>query len=176
KELLDSDGDILRNGGTYYILPALRGKGGGLELAKTGDETCPLNVVQARSETKRGRPAIIWTPPRIAILTPAFYLNIEFQTRDLPACLEEYSRLPWKVEGESQEVKIAPKEEEQHLFGSFKIKPYRDDYKLVYCEGNSDDDSCKDLGISIDDENNRLLVVKDGDPLAVRFVKAHRRG
>nr|P32734.1 RecName: Full=Kunitz-type trypsin inhibitor beta chain [Prosopis juliflora]AAB21122.1 Kunitz trypsin inhibitor beta chain [Prosopsis juliflora, seeds, Peptide, 38 aa] [Prosopis juliflora] len=37
-------------------------------------------------------------------------------------------------------------------------------------------DRCKDLGISIDEENNRRLVVKDGDPLAVRFVKANRRG
>nr|8HNR_A Chain A, Kunitz-type trypsin inhibitor [Albizia procera] len=171
KELLDADGDILRNGGTYYIVPAFRGKGGGLTLAKIGDESCPLNVVQAESETKRGLPAMIWTPPRIAILTPAFYLNIEFQPRDPPACLQKYGRLSWKVEGESQEVKIAPASE-QHLFGSFKIEPYRDDYKLVYCEGNSDDESCKDLGISIDDENNRLLVVKDGDPLAVRFEKS----
>nr|AAB26177.1 Kunitz-type trypsin inhibitor A chain, ACTI-A [Acacia confusa, seeds, Peptide, 136 aa] [Acacia confusa] len=136
KELLDADGDILRNGGAYYILPALRGKGGGLTLAKTGDESCPLTVVQAQSETKRGLPAVIWTPPKIAILTPGFYLNFEFQPRDLPACLQKYSTLPWKVEGESQEVKIAPKEKEQFLVGSFKIKPYRDDYKLVYCEGN----------------------------------------
>ncbi|KAI9071283.1 hypothetical protein K1719_046758 [Acacia pycnantha] len=176
KELLDADGEILKNGGTYYILPALRGKGGGLTLAETGDESCPLTVVQARSETKRGLPAMIWTPPRIAILTPGFNLNVEFQPKDPPPCLQEYSRLPWKVEGESQEVKIAPEKKEQRLVGLFKIKPYRDDYKLVYCERNSDDESCKDLGISIDDENNRRLVVKNGDPLAVRFEKAQRRG
>ncbi|KAI9092565.1 hypothetical protein K1719_027693 [Acacia pycnantha] len=119
---------------------------------------------------------MIWTPPRIATLTPGFNLNVEFQPKDPPPCLKEYSRLPWKVEGESQEVKIAPEKKEQRLVGLFKIKPYRDDYKLVYCEGNSDDESCKDLGISIDDENNRRLVVKNGDPLAVRFEKAQRRG
>ncbi|KAI9071285.1 hypothetical protein K1719_046760 [Acacia pycnantha] len=161
KELLDVDGDILRNGG--------------LTLSKTGVESYPLTVVQARSKTQKGLPAMIWTPPLISILTPGFYLNVEFQPKDPPACLQEYSRLQWKVEEESQVVKIAHKEEEQRLSGPLKIEPYGGDYKLVYCEGNSDDDSCKDMGIFIDDENNRRLVVKDGDPLAVRFEKANRR-
>ncbi|XP_028786529.1 kunitz-type trypsin inhibitor alpha chain [Neltuma alba] len=172
QELLDVDGEILRNGGSYYILPAFRGKGGGLELAKTEGETCPLTVVQARSETDRGLPASIWSPPRIAILRPGFSLNIEFRPRNPSACHRE-SSLQWKVEEESQQVKIAS-QDEQRGFGPFRIRPYRDDYKLVYCEGSSD--RCKDLGISIDEENNRRLVVKDGDPLAVRFVKANRRG
>ncbi|XP_054800944.1 trypsin inhibitor-like [Prosopis cineraria] len=176
-QLLDADGEMLRNGGSYYLLPAYSGNGGGLELAKTVDETCPLTVVQARSETSRGLPATIWTPPRIAFLSPRFPLNIEFEPRYLPPCYQQ-SRLRWKVERKSQVVKIAS-DKEQRLVGQFKIQPYKDDYKLVYCddddlEGNSDD--CKDLGISIDDQNNRRLAVKHGDPLAVRFVKANQRG
>nr|P09942.1 RecName: Full=Trypsin inhibitor DE5 beta chain [Adenanthera pavonina] len=35
---------------------------------------------------------------------------------------------------------------------------------------------CKDLGISIDDDNNRRLAVKEGDPLVVQFVNADREG
>nr|P32733.1 RecName: Full=Kunitz-type trypsin inhibitor alpha chain [Prosopis juliflora]AAB21123.1 Kunitz trypsin inhibitor alpha chain [Prosopsis juliflora, seeds, Peptide, 137 aa] [Prosopis juliflora] len=132
QELLDVDGEILRNGGSYYILPAFRGKGGGLELAKTEGETCPLTVVQARSETDRGLPASIWSPPRIAIIRPGFSLNIEFRPRNPSACHRE-SSLQWKVEEESQQVKIAVKEDARG-FGPFRIRPHRDDYKLVYCD------------------------------------------
>lgn len=48
--VVDADGDPLKNGGKYYIIPALRGKGGGIGLTKTGNETCPLTVVQLQSE------------------------------------------------------------------------------------------------------------------------------
>nr|P09941.1 RecName: Full=Trypsin inhibitor DE5 alpha chain [Adenanthera pavonina] len=132
RELLDVDGNFLRNGGSYYIVPAFRGKGGGLELARTGSETCPRTVVQAPAEQSRGLPARLSTPPRIRYIGPEFYLTIEFEEQKPPSCLRD-SNLQWKVEEESQIVKIASKEEEQ-LFGSFQIKPYRDDYKLVYCE------------------------------------------
>ncbi|XP_028805574.1 kunitz-type trypsin inhibitor alpha chain-like [Neltuma alba] len=172
QELLDADGDILINGGSYYILPAFGGKGGGLELARTEGDTCPLTVVQARSETSRGLPAAIWTPPRIAFLSSHFYLNIEFEPKNSSACHPHESRLRWEVEEESQQVKIASEDKQPVVSGRFQIRPYGDDYKLVYCGGNRD--ACKDLGISIDDENNRRLVVKNGDPLAVRFVKANR--
>lgn len=171
KQLLDVDGDILKNGRSYYILPASREFVGGLELAKVGSEICSLNVVQAHSEIQKGLPANIWTPARIKIVRPSFSLNIP--KKPYHAC-DPSLRLQWKVDKESQTVKVSSIEEE-HMWRSFSIRPYKDHYKLVYCEtssqANSVDEGCKDLGISTDDENNRCLVVKDGDPLIVRFVK-----
>ena len=168
--LLDEDGDMLKNGRSYYILPASKGHGGGLQLAMTKGETCPLTVVQAPSDSSWGLPVSLWTPPRIAFLSTNFYLHVGFRLKDPPPCLRDYSGIQWKIDGEeeSQEVvKIAPSEEE-YEYGRFKIQPYRKHYKLVYCV---DDDECKDLGISVDDENNRRLVVKDGEPLEVKFVR-----
>ena len=60
--VLDMDGEPLRNGGTYYILPVLRGRGGGIGRAATGNETCPLSVVQERFEGDIGLPIRISSP------------------------------------------------------------------------------------------------------------------
>jgi len=46
--VLDANGNSVRNGGTYYILPRFwGGGGGGIKRAITGDETSPLSVVQS---------------------------------------------------------------------------------------------------------------------------------
>nr|P83036.2 RecName: Full=Trypsin inhibitor; Short=LTI; Short=LlTI; AltName: Full=Kunitz-type trypsin inhibitor LlTI; Contains: RecName: Full=Trypsin inhibitor alpha chain; Contains: RecName: Full=Trypsin inhibitor beta chain [Leucaena leucocephala] len=175
--LVDLDGDPLYNGMSYYILPVARGKGGGLELARTGSESCPRTVVQTRSETSRGLPARLASPYRI-LIGSNIPLTIEFQPQKPYSCHGHSSRsLQWKVE-KTQMVKIASSDEEQRLFGPFQIQPYRNHYKLVYCESESRNhhDDCRDLGISIDDQQNRLLVVKNGDPLVVQFAKANRGG
>ncbi|XP_054781851.1 trypsin inhibitor A-like [Prosopis cineraria] len=52
--VLDIEGNYLINGGTYYILPHIWALGGGLKLAKTGNETYPLSVVQSPFETDNG--------------------------------------------------------------------------------------------------------------------------
>lgn len=173
--VLDSEGKPVINGDEYYILPVMRGRGGGLELAKTGSERCPLTVVQARSELSHGLPARLSSPALILTLTTSLPMQIAFTPPEESTCLPSPSS--WNVERESKigqsVVKIA-RDDQQVGFGSFGIRRVDDgDYKLVYCASSSDAD-CKDLGISIDDENNRLLVVKDGDPLIVQFLKAHR--
>lgn len=48
--VLDLDSKKARTGADYYILPVIRGRGGGLALASTRNKTCPLNVVQERLE------------------------------------------------------------------------------------------------------------------------------
>lgn len=52
----DIDGDKLRAGVNYYILPVIRGRGGGLTLGNLQSETCPLNVVQEQFEVMNGLP------------------------------------------------------------------------------------------------------------------------
>ncbi|KAI9071277.1 hypothetical protein K1719_046752 [Acacia pycnantha] len=174
--LHDIDGNLLENGGLYYILPAHSEKGGGLELASTESESCPRTVVQARSQDSKGLPARLASPVLMLTLGPGFPLTIEFHHQNPPSCLH-HSRLQWTVDRESKLVKIAYREEEQ-MFGPFQIQPHGDDsYKLVHCERQSrNNHDCKDLGLSTDDENNmQFLVVKDGDPLLVKFKKDDHR-
>ncbi|MQL41581.1 hypothetical protein EI012_27125, partial [Escherichia coli] len=80
----DIDGNPLRNGGTYYILPVFRGMGGGIERARTGNETCPLTVVQSRSEVSNGLPIRISSPYRIAIIKEGLPLELSFTF--VPTC------------------------------------------------------------------------------------------
>ncbi|XP_068645723.1 kunitz trypsin inhibitor 5 [Aristolochia californica] len=55
KAVLDISGKKLLSGAEYYILPVIRGRGGGLTLASRNG-TCPFNVVQERSELANGLP------------------------------------------------------------------------------------------------------------------------
>ncbi|KAI4347378.1 hypothetical protein L6164_008194 [Bauhinia variegata] len=168
--VLDTDGNRLLNGGIYYILPAFRGMGGGLALTRVGRETCPRTVVQSFSELSNGLPVRISTPPRIAIIRTGWNVDIEFIT--VPACTSKYSSA-WHIPEDSDlegSVKIGAEERFQ---GKFRIeKASEDAYKLMYCPSSSSDESCRDLGIAIDEERNRRLVVKDGNPFLVRFKKA----
>lgn len=55
--VLDTNGNQIFPGLTYYILPAIVGPpGGGLKLGQTGESTCPTTVLQDRSEVFRGIP------------------------------------------------------------------------------------------------------------------------
>jgi hypothetical protein len=52
----DTDGKKVRAGEKYYILPVMRGSGGGLTVSSFGKELCPLSIVQEQQEVKRGLP------------------------------------------------------------------------------------------------------------------------
>ncbi|XP_021748514.1 kunitz-type trypsin inhibitor alpha chain-like [Chenopodium quinoa] len=80
--ILDVDGDILQNGGDYYILPAFRplissAEEGGLRLTPAEDSSpCPLFITN--SWTKRGLPVKISTLYFIPILTTSFPIIFSF--------------------------------------------------------------------------------------------------
>ncbi|MFS7960253.1 putative proteinase inhibitor I3, Kunitz legume, kunitz inhibitor STI-like superfamily [Helianthus anomalus] len=52
----DSSGNKLLHGIPYYILPLLRGSGGGLTVSQTTKTSCPLNITQEPFEVNRGIP------------------------------------------------------------------------------------------------------------------------
>ncbi|KZV32795.1 miraculin [Dorcoceras hygrometricum] len=54
--VVDLDGNNLREGSRYYILPLVRGRGGGVTLTSTRNKTCPLSVAQAPFEVQNGLP------------------------------------------------------------------------------------------------------------------------
>ncbi|KAM7469018.1 hypothetical protein LguiA_007201 [Lonicera macranthoides] len=77
--VLDATGKILRSGIDYHVLPVFKGKGGGLTLANTGKEPCPLDVVQEKYEFKDGLP-LTFTPvnPKKGVIRVSTDLNIKF--------------------------------------------------------------------------------------------------
>ncbi|KAI9100784.1 hypothetical protein K1719_024146 [Acacia pycnantha] len=167
--VLDVKGDIVVNGGTYYILPYIWALGGGLELAKTGNETCPLSVVQSPFEVEHGLPWTIRSPLKIRDVKSNMALDFFSVEGKVPSCVPSPSK--WTiVEGEDGIKSVKIRGFKNTLKGWFKIQQYNSiAYKIVFCPINGD--SCGNLGISMDDHGNRLLVITDDHPLVVGFVK-----
>ncbi|TKY66245.1 Kunitz-type trypsin inhibitor KTI1 [Spatholobus suberectus] len=167
--VLDTDDDLVLNGGTYYVLPVIRGKGGGIERAATGKETCPLTVVQSRNEDSKGLPITISSPYRILYITEGLILNIGFASP--PRCAPTAS-LWTVVEGLREGPAVKLTGYESKVSGWFKIEKASDnshDYKILFCA--HDVSTCGDIGIYIDRKGNRRLVVTENDPLLVQFQK-----
>nr|1R8O_A Chain A, Kunitz trypsin inhibitor [Copaifera langsdorffii] len=92
--LVDTDGKPIENDGAeYYILPSVRGKGGGLVLAKSGGEKCPLSVVQSPSELSNGLPVRFKASPRSKYISVGMLLGIE--VIESPECAPKPSM--WSV-------------------------------------------------------------------------------
>ncbi|CAI9114620.1 OLC1v1015378C1 [Oldenlandia corymbosa var. corymbosa] len=66
KPVVDIDGKPLRTSSRYYILPVIRGSGGGLTLSSSGNQTCPLYVAQDPLEVNFGLP-VSFSPPKTSI-------------------------------------------------------------------------------------------------------------
>ncbi|XP_028777975.1 trypsin inhibitor DE-3-like [Neltuma alba] len=166
--LVDTEGNPVRNGGSYYILPALWGHGGGVGLAATGNETCPLTVVQTFSELSNGLPTKLSSPYLIAYLTTN--LITEFTAAAPPECAARPAK--WTIVGgedETKQVKLVGYQ--NTLRGSFNIQTYHGlTYKIVFCP--TDEDSCSALGISRNNKGDRILVVDNNNPFVVVFHKA----
>nr|4AN6_A Chain A, TRYPSIN INHIBITOR [Tamarindus indica]4AN6_B Chain B, TRYPSIN INHIBITOR [Tamarindus indica] len=168
----DTDGKpVLNNAGQYYILPAKQGKGGGLGLSNDDDGNCPLTVSQTPIDLPIGLPVRFSSRARISHITTALSLNIEFTIA--PACAPKPAR--WRIFNEQSSEKGYTPVKISDDFSSaapFQIKKFEEDYKLVYCsKSESGERKCVDLGIKIDDEKNRRLVLKEGDPFKVKFKK-----
>ncbi|KAG2252987.1 hypothetical protein Bca52824_083123 [Brassica carinata] len=75
--VLDIDGDIIFRG-SYYVLPVIRGRGGGVTLQGRGGELCPYDIVQESSEVDEGIPVKFsnWRP-RVAFVPESQDLNIK---------------------------------------------------------------------------------------------------
>ncbi|KAL1339226.1 hypothetical protein AAHE18_U019700 [Arachis hypogaea] len=142
-ELVDTDGNLIENGGSYYILPVFRGNGGGIGQTATGNETCPLTVVQQHSEVDNGLPIIISSPLKIRYLGEGIR--------------------------EGAAVKLTGFYENQ-VQGWFEIRKTLDVFKLSFCA--SSNNNCMDIGVKRDDEGNRLLVTTEDNPFVVVFKKA----
>ena len=143
--VLDTDGEPLRNGGTYYILPAIWARGGGIGRTATGNETCPLTVVQLPSELDNGLPIRISSPYKIAYIYEGLPLDLAFTF--VPLCSPTPSK--WTIIEELPEpglpsVKLTGYD--NTVSGWFKIeKSVVNSHELTFCALSNG--SCLNIGI-----------------------------
>lgn len=175
--VLDTDRNLVRAGVDYYILPVIRGRGGGLTLASTGNETCPLDVVQEQLEVKNGLP-LTFRPvnPKKGVVRVSTDQNIKFSGATI--CVQS---TVWKLDNYDASTGkyfittggVEGKPGRETISNWFKIETYGDDYKLVFCPTvcNYCKVICKDVGIFMQDGKRRLALTEDA-PFRVMLKKA----
>ncbi|KAJ6402284.1 hypothetical protein OIU84_014385 [Salix udensis] len=177
--VLDTDGEKLRAGAEYYILPVIRGRGGGLTMASTRNESCPLDVVQEPLEISEGLP-LTFTPvnPKKGVIRVSTDLNIKFAASSI--CVQS---TVWKIQKSvSSEIQwlvttggVEGNPGIETITNWFKIEKAGDDhYKIVFCPAVCDCGAlCRDIGVFIHDNGVRTLSLSDSlQPFLVHFKKA----
>ncbi|KAK7393668.1 hypothetical protein VNO78_22231 [Psophocarpus tetragonolobus] len=168
----DTDGSMLENGGDYFILPSFDEEGGGVTIASIG--TLPLAIVQSASKDSLGLPVSISNTEGTMIILAHEMVNIKFP--NFPDC-NNFSTC-MLVMDESVNVwylgigNVADYPSHQIKMGKFQIKEYNSDYKLTFC-GDANTSSCEDVGIYIDGDRNRRLVLSEVGTV-VKIKNAHK--
>nr|AFK33741.1 unknown [Lotus japonicus] len=172
----DTDGIPLRSDGRYYIRPALRGPGGGgVSPGETGNQTCPVTVLQHKSEVENGNGVKFEHYPNIGIIYEGVPLTISFG--DIYGFCADSTK--WVVVSDDfpgKWVGIGGAEDhpgKEIVSGLFDIQKYDDvAYKLVFTPvtGGSPGLSV-DIGRR-DDKNGRRLILAEEDERTYRVVFA----
>nr|KAJ0222185.1 hypothetical protein LSAT_V11C200091440 [Lactuca sativa] len=173
----DTDGNIIRSGTGYYILPTTRGLGGGIKLVPTTiNETCPSDVVQENNDLQNGLP-LTFIPVKAnkdGNIFESIDLNIRFSGST--ACIRSAI---WRIDqGVNGQREISSHGSlgnpgPQTISNWFKIEKHEDGYKLVFCPTvcNTCRPACGDIGHTIA-KTGRLSLVINNTPLKVNFKKA----
>ncbi|KAG6384708.1 hypothetical protein SASPL_153525 [Salvia splendens] len=174
--VLDIAGKQLLAGADYYILPVIRGRGGGLTLAATGNETCPLDVAQERQEVKNGLPLSFRpTNAKKGVIRTSTDHNIKFSAASI--CVQS---TVWKLHFDEsiQNYTITTGGAEgnpgrETISNWFKIEKFDEDYMLVFCPTvcNYCKVICKQVGIVVQ-HGLRRLALTDSAPFKFMFKKA----
>ncbi|KAJ4823948.1 hypothetical protein Tsubulata_016429 [Turnera subulata] len=173
----DTNGEKLRAGAAYYILPVFHGRGGGLTMGSRGKKTCPLDVVQERYEASKGLP-LIFTPvnPKKAVVRVSTDLNIKFSVTTICPqstvwTLDNYDG--WRKQRFVTTNGVEGNPGSNTIYNWFKIEKNGDDYYLRYCPTvcNYCNNECRDLGIYVDETGVRRLAIGNV-PFKVKFQKA----
>lgn len=179
-QVLDIDGQQLRTGKDYYILPVVRGNGGGLKLYSGRTSQCPLDVVQEGGELNRGVP-VTFLPVNHTETTikESTDLNIKFSGGSI--CKES---TVWRLDAASSQLFISTggvvgnpgRATLSNWFRIDKLEGSNNNwwYKLVFCPGVCDTcrPICGELGIIIEKSGTRRLALNTGRTFQVFFKKA----
>ncbi|CAN6348386.1 unnamed protein product [Urochloa humidicola] len=180
KLVYDTDNHEVTSGGSYYVLPAEHGTGGGgLRMFHTS-RYCNSLVSQAHNETDLGKP-VQFRPPNDPSFTRKILLSTNITVSfDIPTtCVET---MYWNV-GFSQfspsqpRDRVAVGKDEAAPYPAplpsefmFRIEKYdsttKKGYKLVSCAGEG---GCKDLGLYASNETTWLAI--SDLPFVVVFKK-----
>ncbi|KAG5534225.1 hypothetical protein RHGRI_022377 [Rhododendron griersonianum] len=177
--VLDVEGNELRKGIDYYVLPVIRGNSGGLTLPSTSNATtaCPLDVVQELHEVDNGLP-LTFSPvnPKKGLIRVSTDTNIKFSVAIV--CVRS---TVWRLDGYDESVGksfvtaggIEGDPGRETVSNWFRIDEYEGDYKLVFCPMvcNVCKVRCGDIGVYIDVHGTRRLALSEV-PLKIMFKKA----
>ncbi|KAL0701621.1 hypothetical protein Bca4012_057743 [Brassica carinata] len=176
--VLDINGDtIFRD--SYYVLPVIRGQGGGLSLRGRGDLDVSfgpvisntLDIVQRSSELEEGIPVKFsnWKI-KVAFVPESRNLNIETVVRATICIQSTYWRVGEFDEERKQNFVVAGPQDSQKSF--FQIQKCGDDaYKFVFCPPALET-RCSNVGIFVDEVGVRRLALTS-EPFLVVFKKAN---
>ncbi|KAJ0778858.1 putative proteinase inhibitor I3, Kunitz legume, kunitz inhibitor STI-like superfamily [Helianthus annuus] len=172
--VLDIDGNYLRTGALYYIMPAARdGEDGGLYVTDYWLH-CPAGVAQSRSDETGLSLSFGPVNPKKGVIRLSTDVNIKFSGSN--KCNEsnvwrvkydkgtkQYAVMVGGVEGNP-----GPKT----LKSWFKIEKTNDGYKFVFCPSVCSycEVRCRDVGIAIDEGGAKRLVLGD-DPSSFVFFQ-----
>ncbi|CAH8359255.1 unnamed protein product [Eruca vesicaria subsp. sativa] len=171
--VLDIDGDTIFRG-SYYVLPVIRGRGGGLTLRGRGDEICPLDIVQESSEVDQGIPVKFsnWSI-KVAFVPESMNLNIKTDVGATICIQSTYWRVGEFDEERNQNFVVAGPQASMKSF--FQIEKCGDDaYKFVFCPPalETGGPRCRNVGIFVDEIGVRRLALTS-KPFLVMFKKAN---
>ncbi|ESQ27858.1 hypothetical protein EUTSA_v10019151mg [Eutrema salsugineum] len=171
--VLDIDGDSMFDG-SYYVLPVIRGQGGGLSLGGRGGQPCPLDIVQESSEVDDGIPVKFsnWSL-KVAFVPESARLNIETDVAATICIQSTYWRVGEFDDERKQYFVVAGPQDSFKSF--FTIEKSGDDaYKFRFCPRTceSGGPKCSDVGIFVDETGVRRLALSD-EPFLVMFKKAN---
>ncbi|XP_058779399.1 kunitz trypsin inhibitor 5-like [Vicia villosa] len=170
--VLDISGKKVIAGVKYYILPVIRGSGGGLTVANvsnlnSNNDTCPLFAIQEKLEVKNGEP-VTFTPynAKQGVILTSTDLNIKsYVTTTCPQTqvwkLRKVLSGVWFLSAWGEEGNPGI----QTIFNWFKIEKAGKDYVFSSCPSVCKCQTlCRELGLYVDDNGIKHLALSDQVP------------
>ncbi|KAG7592057.1 Proteinase inhibitor I3 Kunitz legume [Arabidopsis thaliana x Arabidopsis arenosa] len=166
----DINGKPLLAGYNYYILPVVRGRGGGLTMSNFKNETCPRSVIQDQFEVSQGLPVKFSPYDKSRIVRVSTDQNIKFsptsiwELANFDETTSQWFISTCGVEGNPGQKTVG---------NWFKIDEFENDYKIRFCPTvcNFCKVICRDVGVFVQDGKRRLALSEV--PLKVMFKKAY---
>ncbi|WMV35504.1 hypothetical protein MTR67_028889 [Solanum verrucosum] len=175
--VLDINGDKVQAGPNYFILPVIRGKGGGLypSNVKQHNSTCPRDIIQETDEVQQGLPVVFTRlDAKKDVVRVSTDVNVRFYTPTI--CARETI---WKLGAYDDKLKqyfvvtggVEGNPGPKTVGNWFKIEKFGSDYKFVFCPTVCKFCKviCKDVGVFMKD-GVRFLALSD-TPFKVMFKK-----
>ncbi|XP_031091080.1 kunitz trypsin inhibitor 5-like [Ipomoea triloba] len=177
--VLDTDGKAVKGGVKYYVVPVQPKQGGGLDLASTGNETCPKSVVQVAPKVAGNSVSFFPAVNPNGAVRNGTDLNVVFSGSNT-GCPES---TVWQIAHDAENVDVV-----QYVLSGgdkgnpssstarswFMIMKTKNGYKFKFCPVSLCDCNpvCLDIGIKVENRHRRLVLGNSLPLLEVNFKKA----